>query len=89
MKGKGPGGVTTGSAGTPQHRGSANQMSANSVVRKSKLEPYHDIASALFNLEKGQELDKQFLEAARVSLKNFMKIGHLKLMLNVKMLIWH
>ena len=70
MKGKGSVGVATGSTGTPQHRGSANRLSANSVVRKSKLEPYHDIASALFNLEKGTELDKQFLEAARVRLYN-------------------
>jgi len=40
----------------------------NSLVRQSNLEPYHDIAASVFNINDTVELETMFLAAARVSI---------------------
>ena len=54
---------------TKRRTGSGGVSTANSMARKSSLEPYHDIASTVFNIHDTAELEIMFLAAARVSLK--------------------
>ena len=48
-------------------RGSTATKPGSSAHNRQMLDPYHNIASTFFNVNKGEDLEEAFLLAARVS----------------------